>query len=137
MKISARNQINGIITAVEKGAVNGIVKMSFGDNKVSSTISLSAIEELGLVEGKEAVAIVKATEVMIGVGEIGRISARNIWKGVVADIQEGAVNGIVKLDINGVMISATISMNAIADLELKVGMEASAIVKSTSVMMMA
>lgn len=136
MKISARNIIRGKVIGVQEGAVNGIVKLAFGDNTVSSTISMNAIKELGLAEGKEAAAFVKATEVMIGVGEIGRISARNIWKGVVTGIEEGAVNGIVKVDVNGVILSATISMNAIADLGLKVGEEASVIIKSTSVMMM-
>lgn len=136
MKISARNIINGVVTEVQSGAVNGIVKLAFGNNTVSATISMAAIEDLGLVAGKEASAFVKATEVMIGVGEIGKISARNIWKGTVTAIEEGAVNGIVKLDVDGTVLSATISMNAIKDLGLTVGCEASAIVKSTSVMMM-
>lgn len=136
MKLSARNQIKGTITSVQAGAVNGIVKMTFGKNTVSSTISMSAIEELGLVEGKEAIAIVKATEAMVAVGEVGRISARNIWKGTVVEVKDGAVNGIVKIDVDGIVLSCTISMNAIADLELAAGKEASVIVKSTSVMMM-
>ena len=97
---------------------------------------MNAIEDLGLKEGKEAVAVIKATELMVGVGEIGKISARNVWKGKVTEVQEGAVNGIVKLDVAGVPLFATISMNAIADLGLKAGSEASVIVKSTSVMMM-
>ena len=136
MKLSARNQIKGTITSVQAGAVNGIVKMSFGKNTVSSTISMSAIEELGLVKGKEAIAIVKATEAMVAVGEVGRISARNIWKGTVVEVKDGAVNGIVKIDVDGNVLSCTISMSAIADLELAAGKEASVIVKSTSVMMM-
>lgn len=135
--ISARNQIKGTVTKVTEGAVNGIVNLKFGNNVVSSTISMAAIKELGLAEGKEATAIVKATEVMVGVGEIGKISARNIWKGTVSNINEGAVNGIVIIDVDGVKISATISMASIKELGLEVGKEASAIVKSTSVMMMA
>lgn len=64
-----------------------------------------------------------------------KISARNQFKGVVVGIQEGAVNGIVKIDIGGGNImSATISMNAIRELGLEVGKEAYAIVKATSVM---
>ena len=137
MKLSARNQIKGTVTSVEKGAVNGIVKMSFGKNTLSSTISLSAIEELGLAAGKEAAAVIKATDVMVGVGEIGKISARNVFKGIVADVQTGAVNGIVKIDVDGLVLSSTISMSAIEDLALEKGKEASVIVKSTSVMMMA
>ena len=64
-----------------------------------------------------------------------KISARNQFKGTIIDIQEGAVNGIVKIDIGGGnVMSSTISMNAIRELELEVGKEAYAIVKATSVM---
>ena len=64
-----------------------------------------------------------------------KLSARNQFKGKVIDIQEGAVNGIVKIDIGGGnVMSATISMNAIRELELAVGKEAYAVVKATSVM---
>ena len=64
-----------------------------------------------------------------------KLSARNQFKGKVVDIQEGAVNGIVKIDIGGGnVMSATISMNAIKELGLAVGKEAYAVVKVTSVM---
>ena len=64
-----------------------------------------------------------------------KLSARNQFKGTVIDIQEGAVNGIVKIDIGGGnVMSATISMNAIKELDLAIGKEAYAVVKATSVM---
>ena len=64
-----------------------------------------------------------------------KLSARNQFKGKVVDIQEGAVNGIVKIDIGGGnVMSATISMNAIKELGLAVGKEAYAAVKATSVL---
>ena len=64
-----------------------------------------------------------------------KLSARNQLKGTIIDIQEGAVNGIVKLDIGGGnIISSTISMNAIKELELTVSKEAYAVIKATSVM---
>ena len=64
-----------------------------------------------------------------------KLSARNQLKGTIVGIDEGAVNGIVKLDIgNGNIISSTISMNAIKELELAVGKEAYAVIKATSVM---
>ncbi|MEJ8752260.1 TOBE domain-containing protein [Lagierella sp. ICN-221743] len=64
-----------------------------------------------------------------------KLSARNQLKGKVIDIQEGAVNGIVKIDIGGGnIISSTISMNAIKELNLEVGKEAYAVIKATSVM---
>jgi len=64
-----------------------------------------------------------------------KISARNQLKGSVVQIKEGAVNGIVVLEIKGGdRISATISMDAIKELNLQPGKEVYAIIKATSVM---
>lgn len=64
-----------------------------------------------------------------------KISARNQLKGKVIEIENGAVNAIVKLDIGGGnVISSTISMDSVKELGLKKGSEAYAIVKATSVM---
>ena len=64
-----------------------------------------------------------------------KLSARNQFKGKIMAIDEGAVNGIVKIDIGGGNImSATISMASIRELGLKVGGVAYAVVKATSVM---
>ena len=68
MKLSARNQFKGKVVDIQEGAVNGIVKIDIGGgNVMSATISMNAIQELGLEVGKEAYAIVKATSVMVGV----------------------------------------------------------------------
>ncbi len=68
MKISARNQFKGKVLSITEGAVNGIVRIDIGGgNVMSATISMAAIRELGLEEGKDAYAIVKATSVMVGV----------------------------------------------------------------------
>ena len=134
MKLSARNQIAGKVVNVNEGAVNGIVTLAFDGGQITGTISMNAIKELGLVPGKEAVAIIKATEVMIGLGEMV-LSARNKFKGTICRIDEGAVNAIVCMEIaGGHRISATISMNAVKGLELAVGKGAVAVIKATSVM---
>ena len=70
MKLSARNQLKGKIIDIQEGAVNGIVKIDIGGgNVISSTISMSAIQELGLEVGKTAYAVIKATSVMVGVDD--------------------------------------------------------------------
>ncbi|HAL18683.1 MAG TPA: molybdenum-pterin-binding protein [Spirochaetaceae bacterium] len=70
MKLSARNQLKGKIVSIDKGAVNGIVKIDIGGgNVISSTISLAAIAELDLKVGKEAYAVIKATSVMVGIDD--------------------------------------------------------------------
>lgn len=64
-----------------------------------------------------------------------KLSARNQLKGKIVSINKGAVNAIVKLDIGGGnVVSSTISLDAINELNLKEGMEAYAIIKATSVM---
>ena len=68
MKISARNTIKGKVVEVVEGAVNGIVKIDIGNGTIiTSSITNNAIKELGLEEGKEAYAVIKASNVMVAV----------------------------------------------------------------------
>lgn len=138
MKISARNQLCGNVLKIEKGAVNDIVLVDIGNgNKVSSTISMDAVNELGITEGSKVTAVIKATSVMIATSPL-KISARNQFPGKVAEIKEGAVNDIVVVDIaGGHKIYSTISKNSVKDLGIKVGSNATAVAKSTSVMLAA
>ena len=134
MKISARNQFEGIVSHVKEGVVNGIVTIKSQDETITATISMDAIRELGLTEGAHAVAIVKATEVMMGLGAL-KLSARNQFVGTIEKINRGAVNAIVTLSLkDGVKISSTISLAAVEELGLAEGMEATAVIKATSVM---
>lgn len=133
--ISARNKIKGTIREVKEGAVNGIVKLETPKgHKVSATISMEAIRELSLKAGKEATAIIKATEVMMA-NDFLKISARNQFRGKITEILPGAVNAIVKLDVDAEFgLSSTISLEAVKELSLKAGEEAVAVIKATSVM---
>ena len=133
MKLSARNQFAGKVTKVEEGAVNGIVTIDVKGTPITATISMNAIKELGLAEGKDAVAVIKATEVMVATGGM-TISARNKFAGKVAAVEKGAVNDIVKIDTAFGTVSATISDSAVAELGLEAGKDAVAVVKATSVM---
>ena len=64
-----------------------------------------------------------------------KLSARNQFKGTILSIEEGAVNGIVRIDIGGCnIVTATISMGSIRELGLQVGGTAYAVIKATSVM---
>lgn len=68
MKISARNQLKGSIADIRDGAVNChvVIELPNGD-KVKGSITNEAISQFGFKEGEDAVAIVKATEVMVGI----------------------------------------------------------------------
>ena len=68
LPLSARNQFPGKVIGIDKGAVNSIVRLDvLGGNTVAATISNNAVEELGLKEGDEALAVIKSTSVMVGV----------------------------------------------------------------------
>ena len=65
MKISTRNRLPGRITEVVQGEATAKVAMQVGDDHLVSLITRESAEELGLEEGKEVVALIKATDVMI------------------------------------------------------------------------
>ena len=67
MKISARNQLKGKIVEITKGATTAHVRIDIGGAIVTSSITNAAVDDLGLVVGKDAYAVVKASDVMIAI----------------------------------------------------------------------
>ena len=68
-KLSARNRVKAKITTIKKGDVIAMIKMAVTDPvALTSIISNEAVEDLGLQEGDEVQAIIKATEVMVAKG---------------------------------------------------------------------
>jgi molybdopterin-binding protein len=68
MKLSARNILKGKVTSVTKGAVAAEIQVDIGGgNVITSTITVSSAERLGLTPGKDVSVIIKASEVIVGV----------------------------------------------------------------------
>jgi molybdopterin-binding protein len=68
MKISARNVLKGKVKQVKPGAVNTEVLVEIsGGNVITSIITKESAEKLGLSAGKEVYAVIKASNVMIGI----------------------------------------------------------------------
>lgn len=67
MKFSARNQLKGKIVEVKKGATTAHVRIDIGGQIVTASITNESVDELGLAAGKTAYAIIKASNVMVGV----------------------------------------------------------------------
>jgi molybdopterin-binding protein len=63
--LSARNRFAGTVTSVEVDGVMALVEIAAGPFRVTAAVTRDAVEELGLREGVEAVAAVKATSVMV------------------------------------------------------------------------
>lgn len=68
MKLSARNILKGKVVSVKKGAVAAQVGVDIGGgNIITSTVTVDAVEDLGIAEGKDISVIIKASEVILGV----------------------------------------------------------------------
>ncbi len=68
MKLSARNCLKGTIKEIEEGLITSKVIIDLGnDNEIVSIISKDSIRELKLEVGKEAYAVIKSTEVIVGI----------------------------------------------------------------------
>ncbi|RAI46004.1 TOBE domain-containing protein [Rhodoplanes roseus] len=67
MKISARNVIEGKVLEVHKGATTAHVRLDVGGSVITASITNEAVDELGLAVGGKAFAVIKASDVMIGV----------------------------------------------------------------------
>ena len=68
MRLSARNQLKGTVTAVTKGATTAQVKVDIGNNQiVTSSITNEAVDELGIKTGGSVIVVIKASDVMIAV----------------------------------------------------------------------
>jgi molybdopterin-binding protein len=68
MNLSARNQLKGTIVDVVKGATTSHIRIDIGGGViVMASITNEAVDELALAKGKAAVAVIKASDVMVGV----------------------------------------------------------------------
>jgi molybdopterin-binding protein len=66
MKLSARNQLKGRVVEVRRGATTAHVRIDIGNGViVTSSITNEAVDDLGLAIGDEAIAVIKASDVMV------------------------------------------------------------------------
>ena len=63
-----------------------------------------------------------------------KLSARNMMKGKIISVVKGQTTAHVRLDVNGTVVTSSITNESVDDLGLKVGMDAYAVVKSSDVM---
>lgn len=68
MRISARNQLQGTILEITKGATTAHVRVDIGAGRIiTSSITNAAVDDLGLRTGGKATVVIKASDVMIAV----------------------------------------------------------------------
>lgn len=136
MQTSARNQFSGEVIQATAGAVNDeiVIKLA-GGQQIVATVTHDSAARLGLTQGKKAVALVKATSVIVMVdADASKVSARNVVQGKVTELTKGAVNADLTItDASGLAVSAIITNNSVDRLGLAVGKAAAAMFKASSV----
>ena len=138
MKTSARNQFAGTITAVQEGPATAQVTLAVsGGHEITAALTAEAARRLRCRPGQEAIALVKASEVVLVTDFAGyRLSARNQLAGTIARVQKGAVSSLVGLTLPGGMtITASVTNDAVEALGLAVGQPATATFKAYAVML--
>ncbi|AXE75976.1 TOBE domain-containing protein [Streptomyces atratus] len=134
MSLSIRNQLPGIVTAVEAGEVMATVKVRLtGGQEIMAAITLDAVRELGLAEGSSVRTLIKSTEVSLATAAVEGLSIRNQIPGTVADVVTGGAMARVKISVEGGELTAAITKDAVTDLELASGVPVVALIKSTEI----
>ncbi len=138
MKASARNQFNGIVNKVVMGSVNAEVFVSLrGGETLVASITNESIDTLGIKEGIEVLALVKAPQIII-VSNFGdfKVSARNQLNATITHVKPGTVNAEVVMELRGGnLITATVTNDSVETLGLVKGAVVTAIFKAGAVIL--
>jgi molybdate transport system regulatory protein len=140
MKTTARNQFAGTVSAVEIGPVSAQASITLASGiEIIASMTSAAAKHLKLKRGKEALALIKASAVVLVTDFAGwQLSARNQIEGTVSRIERGAVSSLVVLTLPGsTSITASVTNEGVEALGLKVGATATAVFKASAVMVAA
>lgn len=137
MKVSARNHLRGVVSAITPGAVNAEVRLDINGTPLIAIVTNESVQALGLAVGVEAFALIKASFVILATDEVGlRTSARNRLCGSIERISEGAVNTEVVLALDGgARLTAVVTIESARTLDLNEGGRACALIKASHVIL--
>jgi molybdate transport system regulatory protein len=137
MKTSARNQFLGKVKSVKHGPISAEVILDIGGgDELVAVVTQDSAEHLGLVEGVEAYALIKAPWVIVTTDEKMKTSARNRLCGTIVRCQEGAINTEVVIELpGGKMVVAMLTADSVKSLGLKEGMRACALIKASHIIL--
>ncbi|GAB2882147.1 TOBE domain-containing protein [Paraburkholderia jirisanensis] len=140
MKTSARNQLYGKIAALTRGAVNDEVALALpGGQTIVAVVTRESTETLELAVGAPAVALIKASWVILLADDSGapvRLSARNQLRGTVCAVKRGAVNAEVSVALDATtVVTAVVTNDSVDTLALEEGQPVIAAFKASSVIL--
>jgi molybdate transport system regulatory protein len=138
MKTSARNQFAGTITHVHTGTASAEVTLvTSAGQHITAAMTAATAQRLQLKPGQEAIALIKASEVVL-VTDFGgyTLADNNQLHGTIARVQKGAVSSLVGITLQGgATVTASVTNDAVEALDLTVGQRATATFKAYAVML--
>ena len=139
MKTSARNCFEGKVARIAEGAVNDEITVSLpGGKEVVAVITKGSTRRLGLAVGRDVLALVKASFVILLEDAEGyAFSTRNVYAGRVARVVRGQVAAEVAVDCGGIEMISTVTVASADRLALKEGAPVTCAVKASAVVLAA
>jgi molybdopterin-binding protein len=67
VKLSARNQLSGTVKSINQGAAIANVELDVSGQRLVASITVEAVQQLGLGEGSQVTAIIKASDVILAI----------------------------------------------------------------------
>jgi molybdate transport system regulatory protein len=114
--------------------MTAVVARLAGGQKVMAAITREASQDLGLEAGMPVAVLIKSTEIGVAVGDVGRVSIRNLLPGRVLSVDHGEVMTSVKIQAEGAhVLTAVITRESAEELGLRADLGVTAMVKSTDV----
>ena len=138
MKTSVSNVFKGKVKAVHPGAFKDEIELATeGDLSIISSIAKTSRERLGLKEGVEAFALIKASSVLLMREADNYVfSTRNQFNGKVSKIKKGPISDEVRVDLpDGTAITSMITEASVENLGLAVGSPVTVIFKAMNVIL--
>ena len=140
MKITTRNVLEGVVTAVKQGAVNDEVSIDLkGGLKVSAIVTGAGSENLGLRPGREVLAMVKGINVLLVRDLDGYVlSSRNMLPGTVKAVKKGQIMASVAVELdNGDRLTSVCTVDSAEDAGIAEGVRVRAAIKAPHVILAA
>jgi molybdate transport system regulatory protein len=137
MRTSARNALRGRVRGVARDAVSAEVTLGVADGvEITASLTRRSVDELGLTVGKSAIALIKASSVVLARQVAAGPDVRNRIRGVVVRREDDPLNSEVAVDIGGgKTMVATVSLETARALELAAGVAVTALVDASDVIL--
>jgi molybdenum-pterin binding domain len=138
MSVSARNQLPGTVAIVRTGSVNDEIEISLDNGgTLVAVVTGSSRKALSLEQSRAVVALIKAPWIVLASEDCGMaFSARNQFAGRVMTVEKGALNANIGIHTDaGTDLTAVITNESLAGMDLSEGKRVIALIKASSVIL--